>query len=83
MNSSCEFHLHSPSVGTDHFCVGRLAAEYGLRLLYHSDFHTVFMNEQETPEFAQLLRRMKVMNDDGSTDLTGDQWEATSESSPR
>lgn len=83
-NSSCQLRLlHSTSVGTEHFCVVRLAAEYGLRLLYHSDFHTVFMNEQETPEFAQLLSKMKVMNKDGSTDLTGDQWEATSESSPR
>lgn len=32
------------------------------------------------PQFAELLRRMKVVDQNGETDMTGDQWEAASES---
>ncbi|KAK9894490.1 guanine-N(7)-methyltransferase [Cystobasidium minutum MCA 4210] len=53
-----------------------LAAEYSLKLLYHGTFHELFSAERETPEFEQLLVRMKVVSPDGESELTEDQWEA-------
>lgn len=57
-----------------------LAAEYCLTVLYHEEFHDVFNKERETPEFAQLLVKMKVITQDGESELTEEQWEAASES---
>jgi mRNA (guanine-N7-)-methyltransferase len=58
-----------------------MALEYNLRLLYKKDFEEIFNEEQAVPEFSDLLKRMKVVNDEGSSEMTGDQWEACSQSS--
>lgn len=57
----------------------RLAKEYKLHLLYKSEFHEVFREHQEIPEFEQLMQRMKVVDKDGSSSMDEDQWEAASE----
>ena len=51
-----------------------------MKLLYHGTFHELFSAERETPEFEQLLVRMKVVSPEGESELTEDQWEAASES---
>lgn len=56
-----------------------LAHEYGLELAFHADFQEIFQREQDVPQYADLLRRMKVVDQNGETDMTGDQWEAASE----
>lgn len=53
-----------------------LAKEYKLHLLYKSEFHEVFREHQEIPEFEQLMQRMKVVDKDGSSSMDEDQWEA-------
>ena len=57
----------------------RLAAEYGLLPIYKEPFGEVFQ-ESEKKEFKQLLIRMKVMNEEGESNMTEDQWDAASES---
>ena len=57
----------------------RLASEYGLDLLYRAEFHEVYEEHCENPEFKRLLRHMKVVNDDGESAMDEDQWEAASE----
>ena len=42
--------------------MGRLAAEYGLHPLYKREFHDVFDEFREIPEFKDLLTRMKVVD---------------------
>jgi hypothetical protein len=74
--SSFAFPFFFPSAG---LC--RMALEYNLRLLYKKDFEEIFNEEQAVPEFSDLLKRMKVVNDEGSSEMTGDQWEACSQSS--
>lgn len=56
----------------------RLAEEYGLRLVYKSEFHSVYQDFQEEKEFADLLVRMKVVNAEGESAMDEDQWEAAS-----
>ncbi|KAK7693073.1 hypothetical protein QCA50_002638 [Cerrena zonata] len=53
-----------------------MAAEYGLRLTYKKEFHEVFTDNQEHPEFKPLLERMKVVDKDGESQMDEDQWEA-------
>jgi len=53
-----------------------LASEYGLKLVYKREFHDVFMDERESPEFGPLLQRMKVMDASGGSKMTEDEWEA-------
>ena len=57
----------------------RLAAEYGLLPIYKEPFGEVFQ-ESEKKEFKQLLIHMKVMNEEGESNMTEDQWDAASES---
>jgi hypothetical protein len=57
----------------------RLAAEYGLHLTFHEDFQRIFVEERQDPQFADLLTRMKVVDRQGETEMTMDQWEAASE----
>ena len=57
-----------------------MAAEYGLRPTYKKEFHEVFTDNQEHPEFKPLLERMKVVDKDGESQMDEDQWEAASES---
>ena len=55
-----------------------MASEYGLTLLYKEEFHQVFQEHQEHPEFKPLLVRMKVVDEDGGSAMDEDQWEAAS-----
>lgn len=56
-----------------------MAAEYGLDLLYKKEFHQVFEEHQDHPEFKPLLVRMKVVDEDGASAMDEDQWEAASQ----
>ena len=58
-----------------------MASEYRLRLLYKEEFHDVFAEHHEHPEFGQLLQRMKVVDSEGESQMDEDQWEAASTSS--
>ncbi|GAA5938271.1 hypothetical protein JCM3775_002933 [Rhodotorula graminis] len=53
-----------------------VAAEYGLSPVYCADFSSIFADEQEDPHFATLLRRMKVMDDEGNAEMDEDQLDA-------
>ena len=57
-----------------------LAQTFGLHLLYKREFHEVFQDEQENPEFKSLLHRMKVVDAQGASSMTEEQWEAASTS---
>ncbi|THH09356.1 hypothetical protein EW145_g2067 [Phellinidium pouzarii] len=54
----------------------QLASEYHLRLLYKEEFHDVYAEHCEHPEFGPLLQRMKVVNSSGESQMNEDQWEA-------
>jgi mRNA (guanine-N7-)-methyltransferase len=56
-----------------------MATEYGLDLKYKEEFHEVFEANQEHPEFGPLMVRMKVVEKNGESSMTEDQWEAASE----
>lgn len=53
-----------------------LALEYGLKAVYHASFHELFEENRENDEFAALLQRMRVVNAEGESELTEEQWEA-------
>ncbi|GAA5991141.1 hypothetical protein JCM11641_004044 [Rhodosporidiobolus odoratus] len=53
-----------------------LAAEYSLRPIYFDSFQSIFVNEQQDPHFSQLLRRMKVMDEEGNAEMDQDQLDA-------
>ncbi|KAF8201516.1 mRNA capping enzyme [Pholiota molesta] len=57
----------------------QMASEYGLDLLYKKEFHQVFEEHQDHPEFKPLLVRMKVVDEDGASAMDEDQWEAASQ----
>lgn len=59
-----------------------VAREYGLEPIFHADFQQIFVQEKDDPHFADLLRRMRVVDDQGNTDMTFDQWEAASQFTP-
>ncbi|KAI0060810.1 guanine-N(7)-methyltransferase [Artomyces pyxidatus] len=54
----------------------QLAAEYNLHPVYKKEFHDVFQEFHEHPEFKPLLQRMKVVDADGAAEMDEDQWEA-------
>ena len=56
----------------------RLASEYGLHPVYKKEFHQVFEEFHEQPEFAPLLQRMRVVDANGESQMDEDQWEAAS-----
>lgn len=62
------------------FSFGRLALEYGLHVTFKEDFQRIFVEERNDPQFSDLLTRMKVVDRQGETEMTMDQWEAASES---
>lgn len=62
---------------TDVF-IYRMAKEYGLELKYREEFHEVFAEHQEHPEFGPLMVRMKVVESNGESSMDEDQWEAAS-----
>ena len=62
--------------------ISRLAEEYNLYPVYKKEFHEVFEEFHEHPEFRSLLQRMNVVDTNGETEMDEDQWEAASTSSP-
>jgi mRNA (guanine-N7-)-methyltransferase len=58
--------------------VSRMAAEYGLHPTYHEEFHHIFQEHHEHPEFGPLLERMRVVDANGESAMDVDQWEAAS-----
>lgn len=57
----------------------RLAREYDLEVIFEAEFHSIFIAEQEVPEFAELLIRMRVLDANQQTQMDADQFETTSE----
>ena len=57
----------------------RLADEYDLVPVYMKEFHEVFAENDEHPEFGPLLQNMKVVDSNGESQMDEDQWEAASE----
>ncbi|KAG7452705.1 mRNA capping enzyme, large subunit [Guyanagaster necrorhizus] len=54
----------------------QLASEYNLYPVYKEEFHHVFEEHQEHPEFGPLMVRMKVVDANGESSMDEDQWEA-------
>ncbi|KAF9466382.1 mRNA capping enzyme-domain-containing protein [Collybia nuda] len=54
----------------------KMAAEYDLVPVYKEEFHQVFDEHQEHPEFGPLMVRMKVVDSNGESAMDEDQWEA-------
>jgi len=54
----------------------QMAAEYKLHPVYKEEFHQVFDEHQEHPEFGPLMERMKVVDSNGESSMDEDQWEA-------
>jgi mRNA (guanine-N7-)-methyltransferase len=74
---------YAPSVASTRMTeltIGRLAHEYGLRLIYKKAFHEVLAEEQDSRDFGVLLKKMGVVNEEGASAMDGDQWEAASKS---
>ena len=55
-----------------------LAKEFSLVPIYKEEFHNIYTEEAEDPDFGQLLKTMKVVDSDGSSAMNEDQWEAAS-----
>lgn len=53
-----------------------VASEYGLELVYKKEFHDIFQEESGEPEFATLLKKMKVVDEQGESAMDEDQWDA-------
>lgn len=45
---------------------------------YRKEFHDVFAEFSEHSEFGPLMERMKVVNQDGESQMDEMQWEAAS-----
>ncbi|KAJ7063123.1 mRNA capping enzyme-domain-containing protein [Mycena amicta] len=54
----------------------QMAAEYGLHVVYKKEFHDVFSEHQDHPEFGPLMVRMKVVDANGESAMDEAQWEA-------
>ncbi|KAK4698387.1 mRNA (guanine-N7-)-methyltransferase, partial [Phenoliferia sp. Uapishka_3] len=54
----------------------QIATEYGLTLSFCADFQQIFAEERQDPYFSNLLTRMKVVDEQGETEMNLDQWEA-------
>jgi len=59
-------------------CQNRVASEYSLHPIYKKEFHEVFTENQNDPEFKQLLIKMGVVNPQGESAMDEDQWDAAS-----
>ena len=57
-----------------------MASEYKLKLLYREEFHDIYDEHHEHPEFGPLLQRMKVVDSQGESQMDVYQWEAASKS---
>lgn len=58
----------------------RMASDYKLDLVYKKEFHEVFEENREDPEFGPLMVRMKVVDTEGESSMDEHQWEAASTS---
>lgn len=56
----------------------QMASDYKLDLLYKKEFHQVFEENQDDPEFGPLMVRMKVVDSNGESSMDEHQWEAAS-----
>ncbi len=56
----------------------RLASEFGLHPIFKEEFHQVYAENHERPEFKDLLIKMKVIDPQGVSAMDEDQWEAAS-----
>jgi hypothetical protein len=56
-----------------------MASEYQLKLLYKAEFHDIYAEHSDHREFGPLLRKMKVVDEQGESQMDEDQWEAASE----
>ncbi|PFH52378.1 hypothetical protein AMATHDRAFT_74175 [Amanita thiersii Skay4041] len=54
----------------------QMAAEYKLYPIYKEEFHRVYEEHQDHPEFRPLMVRMKVVDAEGGSAMDEDQWEA-------
>ncbi|KAF7363264.1 mRNA cap guanine-N7 methyltransferase [Mycena sanguinolenta] len=54
----------------------QMAADYGLHPVYKEEFHDVFSENREHPEFGPLMVKMKVVDANGESAMDEDQWEA-------
>lgn len=54
----------------------QMALEYGLSVVYKEEFHSVFEEHQDDPEFGPLMVRMKVVDSNGESAMDENQWEA-------
>ncbi|KAF7338460.1 mRNA cap guanine-N7 methyltransferase [Mycena venus] len=54
----------------------QMAAESGLHPIYKEEFHDVFSEHREHPEFGPLMVKMKVVDANGESSMDEDQWEA-------
>ncbi|KAJ7738465.1 mRNA capping enzyme-domain-containing protein [Mycena maculata] len=54
----------------------QMAADYGLHPVYKEEFHDVFSEHREHPEFGPLMVHMNVVDADGESAMDEDQWEA-------
>ncbi|KAG5645002.1 hypothetical protein DXG03_007279 [Asterophora parasitica] len=54
----------------------QMAAEYDLYPVYKEEFHQVFAEHQEHPDFGPLMVHMKVVDSNGESSMDEDQWEA-------
>lgn len=46
--------------------------------MYKKEFHDIFQEESGEPEFATLLKKMKVVDEQGESAMDEDQWDAAS-----
>jgi len=60
--------------------IKRLAAEYGLQLVYKKAFNEILSEEQSSRDFGPLLAKMGVLNAEGASNMDEAQWEAASKS---
>jgi mRNA (guanine-N7-)-methyltransferase len=58
----------------DHFV--SIAADYHLHPIYKAEFHDVFSEHQDHPEFGPLMVRMRVVDASGESSMDEDQWDA-------
>lgn len=71
--SDCpEYLVHMPTLCS-------LLAEYDLELVHSSSLHQFFVDHSSHPEYARLMKQMKVMGDDYARGITPDEWECVSQ----
>ncbi|KAI9104674.1 guanine-N(7)-methyltransferase [Phlyctochytrium arcticum] len=61
-----EYLLHFPTLVS-------MAKEYGMELIYRKPFHQIFNEEKEDRESLGLLKRMNVLNEEGTIGM--DEWD--------